>query len=109
MMEAEEVHTEAINVDNKDISDRETNAGEIIEIMAEATHSDSGLMAEEFHSEVININNHDRSEIGLIDEDYLMSFFTKTGDCDFILWLNSEILVFKKGVLKLIILTEKLL
>ena len=46
---------------------------------------------------------------GLIDEDYLMSFFPKTGDCNFILWLNSEIVVFKKGVLRLIISTEKLL
>ena len=67
MMEAEEFHTEAIN--NSEMSERETNNREMSENMAEATHSDSGLMIEEFHSEAINMNNSDTSEI-VVEENY---------------------------------------
>ena len=67
MMEAEELHTEAIN--NDEMIECETNNREMSEIIAEATHSDSGSITEEFHSEAININNSDTSEI-VVEENY---------------------------------------
>ena len=70
MMEAEEFYTEAIIINISDMIELETNDREMSEIMAEAMHSDSGLMAEEFHSEAININNSDMTEI-VVDESHM--------------------------------------
>ena len=70
-MEAEDIDSEAINVDNKDMIEHETNDKEMSEITAEVMCSDSGLMAEEFHSEAININYSDMTmnEI-VVDHDH---------------------------------------
>ena len=68
MMEAEEFYTEAIIINISDMIELETNDREMSEIMAEAMHSDSGLMAEEFHSEAIS-NNSDMSDI-VVDENH---------------------------------------
>ena len=68
-MEAEDIDSEAINVDNKDMIEHETNDKEMSEIMTEAVHSDSGLIAEEFHSEAININKSDMSE-NVVEENH---------------------------------------
>ena len=94
----EEIHSEAISNKSEIVAEQNHDHAEIV---AEQIHDHAEIVAEQIHSHpnpvrpdnIMSFISDEKplNELhttGLIDEDYLMSFFTKTGDCIFYFMLE---------------------